>query len=346
MSKPYSHIRRALADTPWAIVPEALDFLIEVVARRVEDREPTAEERAAALTAAAAARPPVASSSGAIAVLPVRGILSNRMGPIQQMSGSTSAEALQQALAQVVNDPHVSAIVLDVDSPGGGVFGIQELADAIHAATAVKPVYAVANAMAGSAAYWLASQATELVVTPSGLVGSIGVFAVHEDVSKADEQAGIKRTLIRAGRNKAEDAEFAPLSDEARAFAQTRIDAYYDSFTRSVARGRGVALAKAKGEQFGEGRMFTASEAVARNMADRVGTMAETIDRLQKKVSRASVRAEGNPLTVFAAEDLPKVKIEAEEAPVAATTEPDDITRRLAAARARTALANLSNARQ
>lgn len=347
MSKSYHRIRRALADTPWAIVPEALDVLIEVVAARVEDREPTAEEKDHALTAAAAARPPVAASSGSIAVLPIRGILSNRMGPIQQMSGSTSAEALQNALAQVVADPHVSAIVLDVDSPGGGVFGIQELADAIFNAKAVKPVYAVANAMAGSAAYWLASQASEFIVTPSGLVGSIGVFAVHEDVSKADEQAGIKRTLIRAGRNKAEDAEFAPLSEEARAFAQTRIDAYYDGFTRAVARGRGVALAKARGEQFGEGRMFTASDAVARNMADRIGTMQETLDRIGKKVARASMRADGNPLAVFAAEDLPEPRASVEEAPVAETSQAtDDLTRRLAAARSRTNLAELANPSQ
>ena len=345
MSKTYPHIRRALAAVPWAIVPEALDFLIEVVDRRIEDREPTAEEKAAALQAATRQAP--AASVGSIAVLPVRGILSNRMGPLQQMSGSTSAEALQNALAQVVADPHVSAIVLDVDSPGGGVFGIQELADAIFAAKATKPVYAVANAMAGSAAYWLASQASEFIVTPSGLVGSIGVFSVHVDRSQADAADGVKRTLIKAGRFKAEGSDMEPLTDEARAAAQTQIDVYYDQFTRSVARGRGVALAKARGEQFGEGRMFTASDAVARNMADRIGTMQETLDRIGKKVARASMRADGNPLTVFAAEDLPAPRAEvAEPEPAAGIIDiptAEDLTLRLAAARSRANLAELAN---
>lgn len=348
MSKTYPHIRRFLAAAPWAIVPEALDFLIEVIDRRVEDREPTAEEKAAAIEAAS--RPPVAASSGSIAVLPVRGIISNRIGAMQNMSGGTSAEALQNALAQLVADPHVSAIVLDVDSPGGSVLGIQELADAIHQATATKPVYAVANAVAGSAAYWIASQASELVVTPSGLVGSIGVFSVHVDRSQADAADGIKRTLIKAGRFKAEGSDMEPLTDEARAAAQQQIDAYYGQFTRAVARGRGVSLANASGAKFGEGRMVTAAEAVDRNMADRVATMQETIDRLQKKVARASVRAAGNPLTVFAAEDLPAPRAYVEDAPATdvIVTEPEaeDLTRRLAAARARTALANLANPRQ
>lgn len=346
--KTYTHIRRALAAVPWAIVPEALDFLIEVVDRRIEDREPTAEEKAAALQAAA--RPAPAASSGSIAVLPVRGIISNRIGSMQNMSGGTSAEALQNALNQLVADPHVSAIVLDVDSPGGSVLGIQELADAIHQATATKPVYAVTNAVAGSAAYWLASQASELVVTPSGLVGSIGVFSVHVDRSQADAQDGVKRTLIKAGRFKAEGSDMEPLTDEARAAAQSQIDVYYDQFTRSVARGRGVSLANARGAKFGEGRMVTAADAVERGMADRVGTMAETLDRLQKKVTRASARADGNPLLVFAVEDLPAPRAVVDEpAPEAdvIVNEPDatDLTRRLAAARARTALANLANAR-
>lgn len=346
--KTYTHIRRALAAVPWAIVPEALDFLIEVVDRRIEDREPTAEEKAAALQAAA--RPAPAASSGSIAVLPVRGIISNRIGSMQNMSGGTSAEALQNALNQLVADPHVSAIVLDVDSPGGSVLGIQELADAIHAATSVKPVYAVTNAVAGSAAYWLASQASELVVTPSGLVGSIGVFSVHVDRSQADANDGVKRTLIKAGRFKAEGSDMEPLTDEARAAAQSQIDVYYDQFTRSVARGRGVSLANARGAKFGEGRMVTAADAVERGMADRVGTMAETLDRLQKKVTRASARADGNPLLVFAVEDLPAPRAVVDEpAPEAdvIVNEPDatDLTRRLAAARARTALANLANAR-
>ncbi len=344
-TKSYPHIRRAFAAAPWAIVPEALDFLIEVVERRIEDREPTAEEKAAAIQAAA--RPAPATSSGSIAVLPVRGIISNRIGSMQNMSGGTSAEALQNALNQLVADPHVSAIVLDVDSPGGSVLGIQELADAIHAATAVKPVYAVTNAVAGSAAYWIASQASELVVTPSGLVGSIGVFSVHVDRSQADAQEGVKRTLIKAGRFKAEGSDMEPLTDEARASAQGQIDAYYDQFTRSVARGRGVSLANARGAKFGEGRMVTAEAAVERGMADRVATMQETLDRLQKKVSRASARAEGNPLLTFAADDLPAPRAVVEEVAPAAevAAEAADLTRRLAAARARTALANLANPR-
>ena len=91
-----------------------------------------------------------------------------------------------------MREPSISAIVLDVDSPGGSVFGVEELATEIRAARGTKPVVAVANSMAASAAYWIASQADELVITPGGMVGSIGVLTAHEDISKAQEMAGIK----------------------------------------------------------------------------------------------------------------------------------------------------------
>ena len=111
-----------------------------------------------------------------------------------------------------------------------------------------------------------------------------------------------------------------------------------------------MALAKARGEQFGEGRMFTASDAVARNMADRIGTMQETLDRIGKKVARASMRADGNPLTVFAAEDLPAPRAEvAEPEPAAGIIDiptAEDLTLRLAAARSRANLAELANPSQ
>src|SRR5690606_12609791 len=109
----------------------------------------------------------------------------------------------------------VGTIVLDVDSPGGGVYGVAEFAEEIYKARGQKRIVAVANSMAASAAYWIATAADELVVTPGGEVGSIGVYMLHEDWSGAYEKAGIKPTVIKFGENKAEGIDVEPLSESA-----------------------------------------------------------------------------------------------------------------------------------
>jgi ClpP class serine protease len=115
-------------------------------------------------------------------------------------------------------------------------------------------------------------------VTASGSVGSIGVLGVHDDLSGAMEKAGIKKTIISAGKFKADGNPFAPLGDDVRGRIQASVDAAYDSFVRDVARNRNVSLATVR-EGFGQGDMVDAAQAVAEGMADRVGTLEETLQR-------------------------------------------------------------------
>lgn len=286
-SNRFPRVRRALAEVPWAIHPAAFEAIVEVVERRAAGIHLEAGEIEARTEAARRPRETQYAAPGAIAVLPIFGALSHRMHLMENVSSSgTSAEAVLMQLQALVADPNVGAIVLDIDSPGGSVFGITELAEAVYAAREVKPVVAVANSMAASAAYWIASQASELVVTPSGEVGSIGVFCLHADWSKNLEQEGVKTTFIFAGKHKVDGNPYEPLSDEAREYEQSRVDEIYADFTKSVARGRGVSQAKARGEEFGEGRMIGAQRAVAVGLADRVDTLQATIARLAKKLER------------------------------------------------------------
>src|SRR5215467_6271108 len=129
-------------------------------------------------------------------------------------------DGIRARLEAAAANPDVSAIVLDVDSPGGTVAGTPETAAAVRRAAEVKPVVAVANSLAASAAYWIASQASSLVVGPSADVGSIGVISAHIDRSKMLEDMGLRVTVVSAGRYKAEGNPFAPLSDEAKANMQ------------------------------------------------------------------------------------------------------------------------------
>lgn len=301
----YSRVMGLLLGQPWAMLPEALELFLEVVERRLEGREPSPAEKAEAVAAAreiGAARrlPAQAAAAGVVAVVPVHGPISSRLHMVQDMSsGGTSAEGIALALRQALAAPNVSAIVLDVDSPGGSVFGIQELADEIAAARGSKPIVAVANGLAASAAYWIAAAADEVVVSPSSQVGSVGVYAAHDDVSKAAEQKGVRRTFVHAGKYKVEGNPFEPLSDEARSELQRTVDRYHAAFVKSLARGRGVSQAAVR-ERFGEGRMFGAVEAVERGMADRVGTLEETIGRLHAR-AQAQAGAGGGPRRAAAA---------------------------------------------
>jgi signal peptide peptidase SppA len=216
-----------------------------------------------------------------VAVLPIRGLVMQHQSYWTEIGVATSTDQLAAQLTTLSADSSVAAIVLDIDSPGGGVYGVDEAAAVIREVRATTPVIAVANAQAASAAYWLASAASEVVVTPSGEVGSIGVFAEHWDASGWYERLGVKPTLVRAGRYKAEFADIGPLSDEALEELQRLVDENYDRFIAAVAKGRGVSLDTVRGD-FGEGRMLTAKAAVRAGMADRVESLPDTLSRVAR----------------------------------------------------------------
>ena len=216
-------------------------------------------------------------AGASVAVVPVIGTLTQRGDVIESARTRSTADIADEVRAAAA-EPKVDAVVLEVDSGGGEVFGVPEAWQAIREARKLKPVVAVANAMAGSAAYYLASAADELWVTPSGMVGSIGVYALHVDLSKWLEAEGEKWTFVSAGRFKVEGNPAEPLGEEAAAAIQVDVDRYYDMFVRDVARGRGVAV-EAVRAGFGEGRMVGARAAVTERMADQVGTLEQAIRR-------------------------------------------------------------------
>jgi capsid assembly protease len=199
--------------------------------------------------------------------------------------------AFMSNMRDAQGDPDTSSIVMDIDSPGGVVDLVPEAADELRAMRdkGDKPIVAVANTAAMSAAYWLASQAHEVVVTPSGEVGSVGVYNVHRDLSGAMEKAGVKHTLIHAGARKVEGNPYAALDEEASNAIQQQVDDYYEMFVKAVAAGRGVDVPEfSEGMAFGGGRSYLAKRAVNLGLADRVATLGETVRRMSS--GRARVR--------------------------------------------------------
>lgn len=263
-----------------------------------------------------------------VAVVGIYGTIIPRASLMAESSGLASTERIAARVRAAVNDPAVSGIVLDIDSPGGAVLGAQELAAEIRAARKIKPVEAVANYQALSLAYWYASQASRLTASPSAQLGSIGVFAEHADISKALEAEGVNVTLISYGKNKTLGNPYEPLSDDARAELEKHVEEFGRAFESDVAKGRGVPVADVRAK-FGQGLMFGAEEAVAVGLADEVGTLEDTLRRMSsRRREPAAAAAEGVGSEVRAA---------VEPAVQAGPTDAERAEMEAAAIRARTA---------
>lgn len=276
--KSYPMLINAINSSVWAIMPEKLDIIMRFLSHRLAGDMATDQ-----LIENIESRQSKTNKSGSIAVLPVLGTMMQRMDMIGAVSGGTSTISIGKAFDQLVSDSTISAIILEIDSPGGSVYGLEELSNKIRSARGKKPIVAVANSLMASAAYYIGSAADEIVVAPGGEVGSIGTIAVHLDESKADEKEGFKYTIIKAGDNKGMGNSYEPLSDDAHNYLQGMINQYYDMFVSAVAKNRGIGKEDVR-KNYGQGKVFVSAEAVKIGIADRTGTLDETIERIQRKV--------------------------------------------------------------
>jgi signal peptide peptidase SppA len=286
--------------TPWALMPERLSAVTAVIARWSGDAR-TSDEVMHSVAADRNARDArrqasVSNSGGGIAVLPLYGIVTQRGNMLDDVSGpgTASTQQFSNLLRAALQDETVSQILIDIDSPGGSVYGVAELADEIVSARAQKPVVAIANSLAASAAYWIGCSASEFYVTPGGEVGSIGVWQAHQDYSKAMDEAGVKTTLISAGKFKVEGNPYAPLDEEAQGFMQSRVDDYYAAFTKAVAKGRGVPISQVR-DGMGQGRVLGADAALASSMVDGIATFDDVVKKMRRD-ARAQIKPNASRL--------------------------------------------------
>jgi capsid assembly protease len=286
--------------TPWALMPERLSAVTAVIARWSGDTRASDEVMhsvAADRNARDARRQAsVSNSGGGIAVLPLYGIVTQRGNMVDDVSGpgTASTQQFSNMLRAALQDETVSQILIDIDSPGGSVYGVAELADEIVNARSHKPIVAIANSLAASAAYWIGCSASEFYVTPGGEVGSIGVWQAHQDYSKAMDDAGVKTTLISAGKFKVEGNPYAPLDEEAQGFMQSRVDDYYAAFTKAVAKGRGVPISQVR-DGMGQGRVLGADAALASSMVDGIATFDDVVKKMRRD-ARAQIKPNASRL--------------------------------------------------
>jgi len=202
-----------------------------------------------------------------IAVIEIAGTLVHRGAWIGQSSGLTSYEGIAAQLQAALGDPGVRGIALDIDSFGGEVAGAFDLADRIRAARAQKPIHAFVAEHALSAGYVLASQANRIILPRTGAVGSIGVVALHTDMSGALDQKGIAVTLIHAGAHKIDANPYQPLPEAVHDQMQRELEVVRFLFAETVAAGRGDRLTHAAALAT-EAAVFRGADALKAGLAD------------------------------------------------------------------------------
>ncbi|MBF4014828.1 S49 family peptidase [Burkholderia pseudomallei] len=274
---------------PWAILPDRLPF-VRAALLDVRSGGQRAIPQARTYAAANDATRRRQASNDAIAVLPFYGIAVQRTDAMGELLGLVSVQRFTQAFRAALADQAVRGIVIDMDSPGGSAYGVAELADEIYRSRARKPIFSVANSLAASGAYWIASAASEFYVTPGGEVGGIGVHDMHRDFSKGLEKAGIETTLIAAGKFKTEGNPFHPLGTNARAAMQKRVDGYYRSFVAAVAKHRNVPESAVR-NGMGQGRVFGAERGLRENMVDGFATLDDVVRMLARRIGQGKAAA-------------------------------------------------------
>lgn len=223
-----------------------------------------------------------------VAIIPVQGTLVNRLGCLQPYSGMTGYDGIRHNLMAALTDPGVKAVAFDIDSPGGEVSGCFDLADTIFAARGIKPMWAMLNDAAYSAAYAIASACDRVLVPRTGGTGSVGVICMHVDMSKALGKAGVNVTLIQYGARKADGSDLAPLSNPALKRFQADVNRMGDIFVATVARNRRLEAADVRAT---EAATYLGMNSLGPGFADAIMAPDEAFRELLKFAPAASGRA-------------------------------------------------------
>jgi signal peptide peptidase SppA len=278
----------AMPNTPDA---QLVDDRLEVLSQRKSTPKASRFAGDAAVAENGRTPEPYRISSGGVGILSVNGELVNRGAWTGSQSGMTSYEGIKYQLARLEADSRVKSVILDIDSPGGEAVGFDLAASSVRKLNETKPVIAVVNGMAASAAYGLASGARRIVQTPTGIAGSIGVVLLHLDMSKNLEAQGITPTLVFAGAHKVDGNPFEGLSEDVRSALQDEVDTFYTGFLSTVGAGRSGRLS-AKAARATEARTYIGQEAVDAKLADELGSFEDVLATLSRRGIRKEARSQ------------------------------------------------------
>lgn len=284
---------------PWLIQADALENILSI-AQRQGDPEALETRLGQPLQNTRTVR-----MRDGVAIIPVTGPVFRYANLFTRISGATSTQDLATDVQAALDNPYVRAIVLEFNTPGGEATAINELADAIHAGRAKKPIKAYVDGLAASAGYWLASACDEIIMSSTGLVGSIGVVMSQQDTTERDAKSGVRTVQIVSSQSP--DKRLDITGDDGRAKVQTIVDALADVFVAAVARNRKVTTATVLSD-FGQGGVLVGKDAVKARMADRIGSLETVIAELAGSASNTkrntTMSSKSGQVTVSTTEDL------------------------------------------
>lgn len=281
------HIADRVLNRPLLITRDKAQVVLSVLAGRIGIEAPEASrfEGTSVVEDATGARRSVPYRvANGVGIVTITGSLVNRGAWVGASSGLTSYEGIGHQLKSVGSDPAVHSVILDLHSPGGEAVGAFETAALVRDLASRKRTVAIVNGMAASAAYAIASGASEIVTTQTGVSGSIGVVLLHADFSRQLDREGITPTLIHAGAHKVDGNPFEPLSDDVRDDLQAEVNSFYDAFLATVAQGRGNWLTAAAARKT-EARTFIGRAAVDAGIADRIGSFETVLADLSRAIT-------------------------------------------------------------
>lgn len=284
VAHPLARLATRVFGTPLLIQPDKLEVILSAVGPRfVIDGFPVAVPELSAYPEGMDTETLAVTPDG-LAVIDISGSLVSRSSWLDAPSGLTSYTNIREEFDAAMASPAIRGVLMRIDSSGGECAGCFDLADAIFAMRGAKPIWAVVDDVAFSAAYMIASAADKVFVSRTGGVGSIGVVATHVDASGSDEKAGLKYTMLTAGAHKKDFNAHEPLSEGARSELQAEIDRLYGLFVETVARNRGMPVEAVRGT---EARRYFGEGAVAAGLADAVFPFDQAAAQLVANVRRA-----------------------------------------------------------
>lgn len=291
-------LRANILDTPLMITRSKLQEILGVIGPRMDidiaDLDLGLDIPTSTTLLAYSQSDRVSYGAPGVGVVPVHGTLVHRGSGVNALSGLSSYQYIRRNFDKAMNDPGVSKVVLDIDSPGGEAAGVFDLSDHIYNSRGRKPIIASVNESAFSAAYAIASAADKIYVSRTAGVGSVGVMALHMDKTQKDEKEGVKYTAVYAGKKKVDLNPHMPLSDEAKATIQARVDKTYDLFVKTVARNNAVDEDKIRNTEAG---IFTGEDAVKAGLADGLKTYEDLMtDLTDGGKSDMTMRGENNTI--------------------------------------------------
>ncbi len=274
-----------LAYREWALLPAAMDAVLHNLSASPSGQTPPAFPHADLPGAGGGEAHPAGDYSlrDGIAVIEIAGVISRQGGGFGNWRWE-GQNRIAAAVAQAVENPAVRALLLSIDSPGGVAAGTQELAHLISGGAAQKPIYAYADGLCASAAYWLAAACGKIYAPPTATIGSIGVVSVHCDWSGNNEKYGLRYTYLTGGQWKAVGNPDTPLSEKDRAYLEEKINSLHTIFKYDVAIKMPVDAAQP--ETWGDGQTFLAAEAMALGLITGiVANRGELIEHIKKEIS-------------------------------------------------------------